>query len=104
MRGSMSRLVDLDAKKSLNNFNYKEFPMAEQAVIFASLIIGAFLMGAVVAWYVKDYVDTYLESAAYAKAVIHPEMLTDDGRVDPEELLYLRLSEVNDIIDDEDDD
>ena len=31
--------------KSLNNFNYKEFPMAEQAVIFASLIIGAFLMG-----------------------------------------------------------
>lgn len=78
--------------------------MAEQAVIFASLIIGAFLMGAVVAWYVKDYVDTYLESAAYAKAVIHPEMLTDDGRVDPEELLYLRLNEENDIIDDEDDD
>ena len=104
MRGSTSRLVDLDAKKSLNNFNYKGFPMAEQAVIFASLIIGAFLMGAVVAWYVKDYVDTYLESAAYAKAVIHPEMLTDDGRVDPEELLYLRLSEENDIIDDEDDD
>ena len=31
-------------------------------------------------------------------------MLTDDGRVDPEELLYLRLSEENDIIDDEDDD
>ena len=104
MRGSTSRLVDLDAKKSLNNFNYKEFPRPEQAVIFASLIIGAFLMGAVVAWYVKDYVDTYLESAAYAKAVIHPEMLTDDGRVDPEELLYLRLSEENDIIDDEDDD
>ena len=101
MRGSTSKLVDLDAKKSLNNFNYKEFPMAEQAVIFASLIIGAFLMGAVVAWYVKDYVDTYLESAAYAKAVIHPEMLS---RVDPEELLYLRLSEENDIIDDEDDD
>ena len=104
MRGSTSKLVDLDAKKSLNNFNYTELPMAEQAVIIASLIIGAFLMGAIIAWYIKDYVDTYLENAAYAKAVIHPEMLTDDGRVDPEELLYLRLTDEDDIIDDEDDD
>ncbi len=104
MLGSMSRHENLDAKKRLNNFNYTEYPMAEQAVIFASLIIGAFLMGATISWYVKDYVDTYIENAAYAKAVIHPEMFTTDGKVDPEELLYLRLNEENDIIDDEDDD
>ena len=60
MLGSTSRHENLDAKKRLNNFNYTEFPMTEQAVIFASLIIGAFLMGGVVSWYVKDYVDTYM--------------------------------------------
>ena len=62
MLGSMSRHENLDAKKRLNNFNYTEYPMAEQAVIFASLIIGAFLMGATISWYVKDYVDTYIEN------------------------------------------
>ena len=52
--------------------------MAEQAVIFASLIIGAFLMGAVVAWYVKDYVDTYLDDGDGCNVVMMADY-TDGG-------------------------
>ena len=50
----------------------------------------------------QGYVEDYIENAAYAKSVSHPEMLDDDGQVVQDDLLYLRDMIVED--DDEDDD
>ena len=64
--------------------------------------IGAFLLGITISWLAKGYVEDYIENAAYAKSVSHPEMLDDDGQVVQDDLLYLRAMIVED--DDEDDD
>tara|TARA_B100000513_G_scaffold12494_1_gene5135 strand:+ start:414 stop:653 length:240 start_codon:yes stop_codon:yes gene_type:complete len=64
--------------------------------------IGAFLLGITISWLAKGYVEDYIENAAYAKSVSHPEMLDDDGQVVQDDLLYLRDMIVED--DDEDDD
>ena len=64
------------------------------------MVIGAFLLGLVIAWLAKGYVEDYIENAAYAKSVSHPEMLDDDGQVVQDDLLYLRDM----IVEDEDDD
>ena len=64
--------------------------------------IGAFFIGITTAWLAKGYVEDYIENAAYAKSVSHPEMLDDDGQVVQDDLLYLRDMIVED--DDEDDD
>ena len=62
--------------------------------------IGAFIIGITTAWLAKGYVEDYIENAAYAKSVTHPEMLDDDGQVVQDDLLYLRDM----IVEDEDDD
>ena len=62
--------------------------------------IGAFLLGITISWLAKGYVEDYIENAAYAKSVSHPEMLDDDGQVVQDDLLYLRDMIVED--DDED--
>ena len=64
--------------------------------------IGAFLLGITISWLAKGYVEDYIENAAYAKSVSHPEMLDDDGQVVQDDLLYLRDMIVED--DDEEDD
>lgn len=64
--------------------------------------IGAFILGITVAWLAKGYVEDYIENAAYAKSVSHPEMLDEEGQVVQDDLLYLRDMIVED--DDEDDD
>ena len=64
--------------------------------------IGAFLLGNTISRLAKGYVEDYIENAAYAKSVSHPEMLDDDGQVVQDDLLYLRDMIVED--DDEDDD
>ena len=64
--------------------------------------IGAFLLGITISWLAKGYVEDYIENAAYAKSVTHPEMLDEDGQVVQDDLLYLRDMIVED--DDEDDD
>ena len=64
--------------------------------------IGALLLGITISWLAKGYVEDYIENAAYAKSVSHPEMLDDDGQVVQDDLLYLRDMIVED--DDEDDD
>ena len=68
------------------------------------MVIGAFLLGLVIAWLAKGYVEDYIENAAYAKSVTHPEMLDEDGNVDQSELLYLRFTDNDDTLDAEDDD
>ena len=43
--------------------------------------IGAFLLGITISWLAKGYVEDYIENAAYAKSVTHPEMLDEDGNI-----------------------
>ena len=66
------------------------------------VIIGAFLLGITISWLAKGYVEDYIENAAYAKSVSHPEMLDEDGQIVHDELLYLRDMIVDDDDDDED--
>ena len=64
--------------------------------------IGAFLLGITISWLAKGYVEDYIENAAYAKSVSHPEMLDEDGQIVHDELIYLRDMIVDDDDDDED--
>ena len=52
--------------------------------------IGAFLLGITISWLAKGYVEDYIENAAYAKSVTHPEMLDENGQIVHDELIYLR--------------
>ena len=63
------------------------------------VVIGAFILGLVTSWLAKGYVEDYIENAAYAKSIVHPEMLDEDGMVVSDDLLYIR----NEIVPDEDD-
>jgi hypothetical protein len=74
-----------------------------QAIYFF-VIVGAFILGFVASWIAKDYVDAFIDNAAYAKAITHPEMIDEDGNVNQEQLLYLRFTDDDGMIDDEDDD
>ena len=56
------------------------------------MVIGSFFLGLVVSWLAKGYVEDYIENAAYAKAVTHPEMLDEDGNLIHDELIYLRTN------------
>ena len=62
------------------------------------LTIGSFLLGFVVAWNLKHVFDEWRARADYAAVVMHPEMQDADGPVDPTELLYLRITEEDDTI------
>jgi hypothetical protein len=76
--------------------------MQEAVYVFA--LFGAFLLGGMFFWMAKDYIEAFIDNAAYAKAITHPEMLDADGNVNQEELLYLRFTDDDGMIDDEDDD
>ena len=52
--------------------------------------IGAFFLGITVSWLAKGYVEDFIENAAYAKSVTHPEMLDEDGNLLHDELIYVR--------------
>ena len=62
------------------------------------LTIGSFLLGFVVSWNIKDVFDTWRDNAEYAAIVMHPEMQTEDGPVDPSELIYLRIHDEDDTL------
>tara|TARA_B100001996_G_scaffold336580_1_gene287924 strand:+ start:1739 stop:1957 length:219 start_codon:yes stop_codon:yes gene_type:complete len=64
------------------------------------VVIGAFILGVVTSWLAKGYVEDFIENAAYAKSIVHPEMLDEDGMIVSDDLLYIR----NEIVPDEDDD
>ena len=65
------------------------------------LTIGSFLLGFVVSWNLKHVFDTWEEKADYAAVTIHPEMQGEDGYADPSELLYLRFTDEDATIDDD---
>ena len=54
------------------------------------MIIGAFLLGITVSWLAKGYVEDFIENAAYAKSVTHPEMLDENGNILHDDLIYIR--------------
>ena len=53
-------------------------------------VIGAFILGITVSWLAKGYVEDYIENAAYAKSVTHPEMLDENGNIIQDELIFIR--------------
>lgn len=68
--------------------------------------VGAFILGTVVTWLAKGYVEDFIENAAYAKSVTHPEMFDKDGNMLHDDLIYIR-PETNiwtEFDDDDDDD
>ena len=71
-------------------------------------IVGAFILGITVSWLAKGYVEDFIENAAYAKSVTHPEMLDEDGNIIHDELIYIRpqqnFLEDNTLDDDDDED
>ena len=72
--------------------------------LYTFALFGSFLLGVVVTFIGKSYLDSYIDNAAYTKSITHPEMLDEDGNVDQSELLYLRLVDDDATIDDNDDD
>ena len=76
-------------------------------IALATLVtIGAFILGITVSWLAKGYVEDYIETAAYAKSVTHPEMLDEDGNILHDELIYVRPTspwDIQDLDDDEED-
>ena len=66
--------------------------------------IGAFFIGITTAWLAKGYVEDYIENAAYAKSVTHPEMLDEDGNIMHDELLYVRQTSPLDLEEEDEDD
>ena len=66
-------------------------------------MFGAFILGGLVSWLTKDSAYAYLDNAAYAKAITHPEMLDEQGNVDQTELLYLSFNEQDDTIEQDED-
>ena len=66
--------------------------------------IGAFFIGITTAWLAKGYVEDYIENAAYAKSVTHPEMLDEDGNIMHDELLYVRPTSPLDLEEEDEDD
>lgn len=52
--------------------------------------IGAFILGITVSWLAKGYVEDFIENAAYAKSVTHPEMFDENGNMLMDDLIYIR--------------
>ena len=67
--------------------------------------IGAFLLGITLSWLAKGYVEDFIDNAAYAKSVSHPEMFDADGNMIHDELIYVRpdIQYWEDHLSDEDD-
>lgn len=66
------------------------------------ITIGSFIGGFILSWMAKDYVEAYIDNAAYAKAITHPEMIDENGNVIQEELIYLHFADEDAMMDEED--
>ena len=76
-----------------------------QVALVVLVTIGAFILGITVSWLAKGYVEDFIENAAYAKAVTHPEMFDQDGNMFQDDLIYIRPDTQywNEWVDEEDD-
>ena len=68
------------------------------------VILGAFILGITVSWLAKGYVEDFIENAAYAKSVTHPEMFDADGNMLHDYVIYIRPETNIWELDDEDED
>ena len=60
------------------------------------LTVGAFILGGVLVWNLKDIFDMWYENAGYAKHILHPEMFDENGEMYRDDLLRVTF------VDDED--
>ncbi len=67
-------------------------------------VIGAFILGITTSWLAKGYVEDFIENAAYAKSVTHPEMFDEEGNMLHDELLYVQKQDPWSELDNDDDD
>jgi hypothetical protein len=51
------------------------------------LTIGAFILGGVLVWNLKDVFDMWYDNAGYAKHILHPEMFDENGELYRDDLL-----------------
>jgi len=51
------------------------------------LTVGAFILGGVLVWNLKDIFDMWYENAGYAKHILHPEMFDENGEMYRDDLL-----------------
>lgn len=79
--------------------------MADLSFLYIAffLTLGSFLLGSIVAWNFRGIWDEWKARAEYAAVVMHPEMYDENGELTDQPLIYLRLDEEDDILDDEDD-
>ena len=77
--------------------------MADLSFLYIAffLTIGSFLLGFVTSWNLKSVFDQWKERAEYAAVVMHPEMMGEDGMADPADLFYLRITDEDDIMEDD---
>lgn len=61
--------------------------------VYVFVVLGAFLLGGITTWVTKGHIDAFIDNAAYAKAITHPEMLDEHGMVDQSELLTIRFND-----------
>ena len=80
----------------------KESPMEIALVVLT--VIGAFILGITTSWLAKGYVEDFIENAAYAKSVTHPEMFDEEGNMLHDELLYVQKQDPWSELDNDDDD
>ena len=66
-------------------------------------VIGAFILGITTSWLAKGYVEDYIENAAYAKSVTHPEMFDKEGNMIHDEIISLPKQDPCSELDTEDD-
>ena len=67
-------------------------------------VIGAFILGITTSWLAKGYVEDFIENAAYAKSVTHPEMFDEEGNMLHDELIYVQKQDPWSELDNDDDD
>ena len=67
-------------------------------------VIGAFILGITTSWLAKGYVEDFIENAAYAKSVTHPEMFDENGNLVPDDIVAFRFDNYDNNDDDDDED
>lgn len=75
-------------------------PMVIALVVL--VVIGAFILGALVIWSIKPHIDLYVDNAAYVKSITHPEMFDENGNILRDDLLYI-LPAISEEEDEDDD-
>jgi hypothetical protein len=78
--------------------------MADASFLYIAffLTIGSFVLGFISSWNLKHVFDVWVDSADYARVVMHPEMYDEDGMLTDQPLIYLHIEDEDDMMYDED--